>query len=328
LIRRTDRLLHAFGALVAFAGERAARGLGRHLLEPESRFTASAPTPTSTLTLAPAQAPPNPTASLPALTPAPAPTAATPSTTPASRAILSRALPAFFLRSHGRRLFRLLRVHLRCDSRARSEVLTVPVLSLVMLVLYSRPAAPDDPWLVPSIYGWGLFMSASTLIRSQHPESLWWLLSSPVDRTRFSLSTIPLLRLLILLPMSATVALISLRHPSPPGTTWALKLLSLLALVAYGDLVLLLGKVMFPEFPFSLPATGAGATTGRRFGSVMLGLPASGAGTAAILGFQHFGAPGIASGAVAALALHGPAYLWARRRARRAAEHLDLASLG
>jgi hypothetical protein len=275
-------------ALLVVAGGRVSTGLGRRLLEPEPR----------------------------------------PAGPPSRLAVRPRGLMASFLRFEGLRLLSLLRLHLRCDWRARSEVLSLPIMTLVMLVFYARPNSHTDAWLVLSLYGWTLFLSASTLIRSQRPESLWWLLSSPIDRTRFSLATIPLLRLLMLLPTSVAVALLSLRHPTPAGGSWPLELLSFLGLLAYGDLFLLLGKVMYPDFPFSRAVAGAGATAGRRVGGFMFGALLSAAGTAAIRFCQHFGAPGIAWGCLAAVALHGPAFLWARRRTRRAAAHLDLALLG
>jgi hypothetical protein len=284
------RLVLAVGSLafVIVAGGRLATGLGRRLLEPEKL-------------------------------PAPA---------PGRRTAPSRGLPGVFLRFEGLRLFRLLRVQLRSDWRTRSAVLSLPIVTLILLVLYSRAERPAGGWLVPFLYGWMLLLSASTLTRSHRPESLWWLLASPLDRTRFSLATIPLLRLFMLVPISTAAALLSLHRSTPAGASWPLRLLSWLAFLAYGDLCLILGKVLFPEFPFSEPSSGDGATSGRHFGSALLGGLVSGGGVAAISFCLHFGAPGIAAGGLAAVVLHLPASLWARRRTRRAAARLDLASLG
>jgi hypothetical protein len=172
-----------------------------------------------------------------------------------------------------------------------------------------------------------LFLSASTLVRSARPESLWWLLSSPIDRTRFSMATIPLLRFLMLLPVSIAFAFVGLRGTGDEGGSWPLEILSGLAFLVYGDLFLVLSKVAFADFPFSRAWSDAMGSS-RRTAKSLLGLPVSGVGMAAILFCQHFGAPGIAGGGLAALVLHWPASFWARQRARRAAERLDLASIG
>jgi hypothetical protein len=274
-------------ALLAVAGGRLATGLGRRLLEPEPRGAAVA----------------------------------------RRRGGRAKRLAAFLFRFEGLRLLSLLRVHLRSDWRTRSEVLSLPVLSVVMLLLFSRQGGGAG-WSVTFFYGVMLFVSADTLTRSRRPESLWWLLSSPIDRTRFSLATVPLLRLLMLVPISIALALIALRQPAPAGGSWPLRILSFLALVAYGDLVLVLGKGTFPEFPFSRAAKSAGGSSGERFARTLIGMPVSGVGAAAVLACQRFGAPGIAFGGLAAVVLHLPAFLWARRRTRRAAAELDLALLG
>ena len=49
--------------------------------------------------------------------------------------------------------------------------------------------------MVVYFYCWMLMIGSHALIRSSRPESLWWILVSPVDRTRVSLGTLALVRL-------------------------------------------------------------------------------------------------------------------------------------
>ncbi len=284
------RLALAAGSLVAvgIGGWRLAAGLGRRLLEPEPR----------------------------------------PAAAPGRRAPRSPGILALLVRFEGLRLLSLLRVHLRSDWRASSELLSLPIVTLFMVFLFSRQASIAGGEAGFFMYGFMIVVSADSLTRSQRPESLWWLLSSPIDRTRFSLATIPLLRLLLLVPVSAAVALLSLRHPGAAAVSWEDGFLLLFALLAYGDLLLVLGKALFPEFPFSCASSGPDRSSERRFGRMLIGMPVSGAGTAAFIACRHFGVSGIAFGGLVAVLLHLPAFLWARARTRRAAARLDLALLG
>lgn len=281
------RLALAGGSLAALvvAGGRLATGLGRRLLEPEPRAAAGR----------------------------------------SRRALPSDGVLGFLLRFEGLRLFSLLRVHLRSDWRTLSEVLSMPVTGLFFLFLYSRQGSGFGGVLRPFFFCWLLFLGADTLTRSQRPGSLWWLLSSPIDRTRFSLATISLLRLFLLVPLAAAVALLTLRQGLQPDASLAQSLWYLAALVAWGDLLLLLGKVAYPEFPFSRGREGGMAAD--RFAIVFVGALVSGAVTGALALCQPFGTPGFALAALAGVLLHLPASHWARRRTARAAARLDLVQL-
>src|SRR6202035_636310 len=140
-----------------------------------------------------------------------------------------------------------------------------------------------------------------------------------------SLATISLLRLFLLVPLAAAVALLTLRQSWLRDQSWAQSLWYLAALVAWGDLLLLLGKVAYPEFPFSRGREGGMA--GDRLAILFIGALMSGAVTGALVVCQLFGAPGFALAALAALLLHLPASQWARRRTARAAARLDLVQL-
>jgi hypothetical protein len=287
------RLALALGSLVLllWGGGRLAVGLGRSLLEPETRAAARRP--------------------------APAPAARS------SSGLLSR-----LLRFEGLRLLALLRIHLRSDWRTRSEVLSLPLTGLFIILVYSGSSGPLGGWSIPFIYGWLLLVSADTLTRSQRPESLWWLLSSPIDRTRFSLSTIPLLRFLLLLPLSVAVAFRDRNFGFQAAGAWPQKLLWLVALVVYGDLLLVAGKIVFPEFPFSQPSRREGGAAGGRMLVILSGSLVSGLGTALFLVSQRFLPSSVLWVLASLLLLHLPAAVWARRRAARAAAGLELVALG
>jgi len=121
------------------------------------------------------------------------------------------------------------------------------------------------------------------------------------------------------------VALLTLRQGLQPDQSWPQSLWYLAALVAWGDLLLLLGKVAYPEFPFSRGREGGMAA--ERFAILFIGALVSGAVTAVLAVSQLFGAPGFALAALAAVLLHLPASHWARRRTARAAARLDLVQL-
>ena len=281
------RLALAGGGLAALvvAGGRLATGLGRRLLEPEPRAAAGR----------------------------------------SRHALAPDGMLGHLLRFEGLRLFSLLRVHLRSDWRTRSEVLSLPVTGLLFLFLSSRQGSGFGGVPRPFFFSWLLFLGADTLTRSQQPGSLWWLLSSPIDRTRFSLATVSLLRLFLLVPLAAGVALLVLRQGVQPEQSWPRSLWYLAALVAWGDLLLLLGKVAYPEFPFSRGREGGMAAD--RLVIVLVGALASAAVTGILGACRRFGTAGFALAALAAVLLHLPASYWARRRAARAAARLDLVQL-
>jgi len=101
------------------------------------------------------------------------------------------------------------------------------------------------------------------------------------------------------------------------------RLLFLALLAAYGDLVIVAGRGVFPEFPFSRPG-GAESTTGRRMAVLLVGSLASAAATAALYQLARRGNAGMAM-AIALLAVaHFPVGAWMRRRVETAADELEL----
>jgi hypothetical protein len=219
------------------------------------------------------------------------------------------------------RLFALLRVQLRADWRVRSEFLLVPVMGIFLMIFYLRNfgIVRSIPLMVVYFYCWMLMTGSHALIRSSRPDSLWWILVSPIDRARFSLGTVALVRLFHLAPLSAAMAVALIRA----GGTWPLRLAVLAELLALGDLLVVTGKGMFPDFPFSQSRTdegGAGARTALALMSSVFG----GLTTAGVFLFGLYGIPGALAGAAFFALLHIPAWMWASRRATGAAESLEM----
>ncbi|HET9226803.1 MAG TPA: hypothetical protein VFR31_09060 [Thermoanaerobaculia bacterium] len=223
------------------------------------------------------------------------------------------------------RLLSLLRVHLRSDWRTRSELLVMPLLLVAWLFMsLDREDAASLPMPVVLMFTWVLLISAGALTRSMRPDTLWFILVSPIDRLAFSLGTIPLLRGLLLAPALAGLFLLELRIAAPLEQRGA----ELLQMLVMGDLMLLLGKGFFPAFPFSQPSQAEGSESGQRTASILLaGLASTAIGVLATVGFGRFGTPGYLTGALVFGLLRFPVAAWARRRSERAIDRLELTAL-
>jgi hypothetical protein len=221
------------------------------------------------------------------------------------------------------RLFAILRLHLRSDWRTRSEFLLVPLMGSFFILFYFRSSSLTEllPGMSIFFYGWMLVLSSDVLTRGSRPESLWWILTAPIDRARFSLATVAMVRAFHLAPLFAAIAIVEIRA----GGSWPYRLALLLELLALGDLLVVLGKAMFPDFPFSRLRTEGGGGSARVV-LTLIGSLLSGLATAMILGFGWFGAPGALAGGAFFALLHVPVSLWARRRVAEAAERLELAA--
>ncbi len=279
------RLILAAGclALVVAGSGRLAAGMGRDLLEP--------------------QAPP-----------------ARARKRPAAAAARRRWL----LRHEGLRLVELLRLHLRADWRSRTQVFVQPLIGVSMILIYVTGQGAGTRavggFFLFWLYGVFAFTSAEALTTSARPQRLWWLLSSPIDRTRFSLATISVARVIALAPLTAALAWrLDLLTPG----TWRYGLPRLLGLVLYGDLFLLLGKICFPEFPFSRPSVREGSAAGNKLMIALLGALISLAGTIVLRSLWHFGTAGVLTAGALALLLHVPAWPAVRRRTARAAAKVE-----
>jgi len=219
------------------------------------------------------------------------------------------------------RLFALLRVQLRSDWRTRSEFLIIPLMGAFFLLFWfpATPGSGKGPLMSFFFYGWFLVLSADVLTRSSRPESLWWILSSPIDRTRFSLASLSMVRAFQLAPLFVAAVLAQIRTGSP----WPLLLATTAELLALGDLLVLLGKGIFPDFPFSRPRAEGGAS-GARTALTLVGATVSGLFTGVIFVCSLWGAAGALAGAAVFFLLRFPAAFWVRRRAAAAAESLEL----
>ncbi|HVR97510.1 MAG TPA: hypothetical protein VMW27_12910 [Thermoanaerobaculia bacterium] len=221
------------------------------------------------------------------------------------------------------RLFALLRIQLRSDWRTRSEFLLMPMMGIFFLLFYStkRGNAALSMGVSTVFYVWLLIVSADVLTRSARPQTLWCLLTAPVDRTRLSLETIGMVRLFQLLPLLATSAAVQLWQAGVSLTSLAV----LLQLLVLGDFVVIVGKAMFPEFPFSQPRI-EGAVGGSRIALMLLGGLISGVTTGLLYVSRLFGNAGILATIAVLVLLRFPAWRVARRRAAAAAAHLELAA--
>jgi hypothetical protein len=97
--------------------------------------------------------------------------------------------------------------------------------------------------------------------------------------------------------------------------------------IVYGDLMLLLGKIVFPQFPFSLPSRREGGAAGARIMAALGGGLVSGAGLGLVLLSRHYGMRGVLAGILLFLLLHPPVALWARRRTAGAVAGLEMVEL-
>ncbi len=244
-------------------------------------------------------------------------------TAPRRQAVRRRPKAAVFSGGGGERarLFALLRIQLRADWRVRSEFLLIPLMGIFLLLFYMRDAGIVRSIPLPAVYFYCCLLMVGTdvLTRSSRPESLWWILVSPVDRARFSLGTIPLVRAFQLAPLFAAMAVAQIRAGGP----WPLRLALLAELLVLGDLLIVAGKGVFPDFPFSQSRTEGGGS-GARTALALLGGVFGGIATAGVLVSGLFGVPGALTGAACFALLHLPAGIWARRRATAAAESLEM----
>lgn len=220
------------------------------------------------------------------------------------------------------RLLSLLRVHLRSDWRTRSELLVMPLILVAWLFMsLDQEDMGSLPTSFALMYAWVLLISAGALTRSARPDTLWFILVSPIDRLAFSLGTIPLLRGLLLAPAFLGLLLLELRVGAPLEQRGA----ELLQMLVMGDLLLLLGKGFFPAFPFSQPSQAEGSESGQRTSSILLaGLASMGIGALATFGFGRFGVPGHLAGALFFGLLRFPVAAWARKRSEQAIDRLEL----
>ncbi|HSN86766.1 MAG TPA: hypothetical protein VL025_08410 [Thermoanaerobaculia bacterium] len=226
--------------------------------------------------------------------------------------------------SEGGRLFALLRVHLRSDWRTRSEFLLMPVMGAFILLVYlplqAKGGGSAGSVMVAYFYSWMLVLSADVLTRSSRPETLWFILASPIDRTRFSLATLSLVRAFQLAPLFAVAAFSVLRG----NGTWPYRAALLLELLALGDLLVITGKAVFPDFPFSRLSKTQGGAGGERFALMLIGSVLAGLATAAVFALDLLGWEGALAGAALFALLRFPALHWARRRTATAASRMEL----
>ena len=240
---------------------------------------------------------------------------------PAARRPAKRRRPLAGGGSERARLFSILRVHLRSDWRTRSEFLLIPLMGGFMILFYFRGMAGPAAFhgATTFIYSFMLVLAGDVLTRSTRPESLWWVLTAPIDRARFSWGTLLLVRAFQLLPLFLASAVVEIQM----GGSWPARLAALAELLALGDLLVIFGKGIFPDFPFSRSRGEAGVGSARLVLNLIGGV-VSGLMTLLVFLLGLLGPPGALAGAAGFFLLRFPAASWARRRTAAAAEELEL----
>ena len=223
-------------------------------------------------------------------------------------------------------LFKLLRVHLRSDWKTRSEFLVMPLSGVFLILFYTRGPAlgRTGPGMVTFFFGWFLLLAVDVLTRSSRPAVLWCVLVSPVDRGKLSFAAVSLVRWAQLLPLSVLLVALEVFTGQGPALP---RVLRLAELVVFGDLLILLGRGLIPDFPFSRSSRTEGQNTGRRTVVLLWGALAASVGTALITLAAHFGTAGMAVGTAFLLSLRVLAARWARRRVAEAAEAVEWVDL-
>jgi len=227
-------------------------------------------------------------------------------------------LARLVLGAEGARFFQVFRVQIRSDWKLRSEFFMGPVISAFLLLSTYRGMSP---WFGMFFLGCFLIASMDVLTRTGRPESMLFVLVAPVDRARFSGSSVPLMRVTQLLPL---VVIVAIAGAMSPGTAWERTVFCVEALL-YGDLLILLGRALFPEFPFTRPSR-ADATSGRRMVLVLCGTLLSGLLTGGMYAASRFLPHGYVLVIAGLVALRFPVQAWMRRRVAAAAEDIELAS--
>lgn len=223
-------------------------------------------------------------------------------------------------------IFELLRIHLRSDWKTRSEFLLMPLTGVFLILFYTRGPASVvlGSGFVTFFFGWFLLLSIDVLTRSSRPAVLWCVLVAPIDRAKLSFAAISLVRWFQLLPLAALLVGLEIFTGKGPPLPRALRLAEL---IAFGDLLILFGRGMAPDFPFSRASRSEGQDAGRRTVLMLFGGLAAGIGTAIVTVSGLFGIAGAAAGAAILLAARVPATAWARRRVAAAAVGLELTEI-
>ena len=237
---------------------------------------------------------------------------------PATRESRRRSLPRLLFGAEGSRFIQLFRIHLRADWRTRSEFFMGPVISAFLLLTTYRERSP---WFGMFFVGCFLIASMDVLTRAAKPESLWCVLVAPLDRVRFSASSVALTRATQLLPM---VAVLAVAQAMQPGIRVVDAVLFCAQALLYGDLLILLGRGLFPEFPFSRPSR-ADAASGRRVVLILCGTFLSGLLTGGMYVAERFVPRGTILVFAALVLLRFPLRWWMLRRVGVAAEDIELA---
>jgi hypothetical protein len=177
------------------------------------------------------------------------------------------------------------RAHVRGDTQMRTQILVsflLPVGVLGSSFLRGGRFLMNRPAEAMFLLGLGFMMATGPLTQalmwSSRPGALWCVLASPIDRSRFSLATIRVLRVLFLGPFLLGLGVLAWIVSRTKGAGIALAVIELTVLC---DLMLAIWRGFSSAFPFSrpvgLPARRSGSTiltvfVAMTFGGIGLGM--------------------------------------------------------
>jgi len=193
--------------------------------------------------------------------------------------------------SETRAVFTIARAHLRGDTAFRSQLIVAIVIPIGVLIspilsshgsVLTHPAA-ILPMVLCSFMMVGVY-TISTMSFSKRPGALWCVLTSPMDRARFSMASLQVLRAVAVLPFLAATLGLLLAAKTPPLIAG----ICTIELWLFFDASFLLWRGWIPDVPFS-----RSSTQRQRAGTQLLVLSgvlvAAGVGSAIVLVSARFG---------------------------------------
>lgn len=231
-------------------------------------------------------------------------------------------------KSEGRAVLTIARAHLRGDLLFRSRLLValvMPVGILVSPIVTSRGETLHKPMTILPLIVISFIGSAGLLIQafrlSSRPQALWCVLTSPIDRARFSMAIVRLVRMTVLAPLAALLVAVAVVTSSRP----LLDVIVLLELAIVCDWTLFLWRGWISEFPFSQAPEPRGG--GIQILTVLTAMLVGGLGVAVVMVAGLFGLPGRAVALALLLVTWMMIARWAERRVARKAAEIELGAL-
>ncbi len=231
-----------------------------------------------------------------------------------------------------RAVLKLTAAHLRSDFVFRSNLVATAVTPLILLssIYLSRSAKGigGRPEFTLGVLAFGLAVMLGSVVRiltmSTRPEGLWCVLTSPTQRTRFSLAAVTMIRAFVVLPYIGLVTIVAV--VTKAGPPWSI-VLAIAGLGVLAEAVLQFWRGFYRDMPFSRTMRSAGKMGGSQLSTMFGGMIVSAGAVGALASAMHFGFwPQIAVIVIFSFAL-AFAWSWARWRVSRAAEALEISTM-